>query len=409
MRVLHINQSDLFGGAAIAAYRLHQGLLAQGVESRLLVGKVMGLDRRVAPTPRWPFVEKQLFRLCYLMGLNYLNHISSFRISKHPFFQEADILHFHNLHTGYFNYLAIPALTRNKPAVFTLRDMWAITGHCSYSYDCERWKTGCGKCPHPDTYPEILVDNSGLEWKLKRWAYRRSNLTIVGISRWLAEEARSSVFSGFPIYHIANGIDTESYRPLNTEICRSVLGLPADKKILLFGAHNQKAPRKGVDLLVDALEGLPDSLKNETVLLTMGTSGNSISETTGIVTIDLGFLNSDRLKVIAYSAADLFLFPTRQDAFGLVAQESVACGTPVVSFNVGGVPDIVRPGMTGYLAKPEDPRDFSNGILQLLGDEKLRFQMRQKCRQIAIQEWDLGQQTKRYIELYERILRETSS
>jgi len=287
--------------------------------------------------------------------------------------------------------------------------MWAITGHCSYSYDCERWKTGCGKCPHPDTYPEILVDNSGLEWKLKRWAYRRSNLTIVGISRWLAEEARSSVFSGFPIYHIANGIDTESYRPLNAEICRSVLGLPADKKILLFGAHNQKAPRKGADLLVDALEGLPDSLKNETVLLTMGTSGNSISETTGIVTIDLGFLSSDRLKVIAYSAADLFLFPTRQDAFGLVAQESVACGTPVVSFNVGGVPDIVRPGITGYLAKPEDPRDFSNGILQLLGDEKLRFQMRQKCRQIAIQEYDLRQQARRYLELYERILRETSS
>jgi glycosyltransferase involved in cell wall biosynthesis len=338
------------------------------------------------------------------MGLNYLNHISSFRIPKHPFFQEADILHFHNLHTGYFNYLAIPALTREKPAVFTLRDMWGITGHCSYSYDCERWKTGCGKCPHPDTYPEILVDSSGLEWRLKQWSYRRSNLTIVGISRWLTEQARSSILSCFPVYHIANGIDTESYQPLNLEKCRFVLGLPANKKVLLFGAHNLKAPRKGVDLLVNALRSLPGSLKNEIVLLTMGTSGDSISEITEMATINLGFLSSDRLKSIAYSAADLFLFPTRQDAFGLVAQEAVACGTPVVSFNGGGVPDIVRPGITGYLAEPENTKDFAAGIVQLLEDDGLRRRMENQCREIALREYALEQQTKKYLDLYHHVL-----
>ena len=406
MNVLHINQSDIYGGAAIAGYRLHQGLLAQGIDSHLLVGKALTSSQRVATVPRWVHIETQLFRLGWLLGLNYLNHISTFTIPKHPFFKKADILHFHNLHTGYFNYMAIPWLMRAKPAVFTLRDMWSFTGHCSYTYDCDRWKIGCGKCPHRDTYPEIRVDNTRLEWKLKNWAYSRSALTVVTLSRWLADQAKESMLGRFPIYHIANGIDTDSYRPLDREKCRSLLGIPLHKKVLMFGAYDDKSPRKGGDLLLKALQNLPHSLQGDLFLLTMGEAGEVITEAAGISTLNLGFIGSDRLKSIAYSAADLFLFPTRAEAFGQVAQEAITCGTPVVSFNVGGVPDSVRPGITGYLAKPEDHKDFSNGVLQLLEDERLRAQMSRKCREIAIEEYDLGQQTKRYIELYDRILNE---
>ena len=138
MKILHINQSDISGGAAIAGYRLHQGLLAQGIDSKLLVGNVKTDDPHVAAVLRNPRIENQLNRISYRLGLNYINLLSSFAIPNHQFYQEADILNFHNLHTGYFNYLAIPKLTKSKPAVFTLHDMWSFTGHCAYSYDCDK-------------------------------------------------------------------------------------------------------------------------------------------------------------------------------------------------------------------------------------------------------------------------------
>lgn len=404
MNILHINQSDIAGGAAIAAFRLHQGLLAQGVNSYMLVGRALTSSQRIATVPRWPHIETQLFRLGYLFGLNYLNHISTFTIPKHPFFNKAEILHLHNLHTGYFNYLAIVSLTRLKPTVFTIRDMWSFTGHCSYSYDCERWKIGCGKCHHRDIYPEVKIDNTRLEWKLKNWVYRHSNMTIVALSRWLAEQARDSILGRFSILHIANGIDTDSFQPLDKEKCRSLLGIPVHKKVLMFGAYNQRSPRKGANLLLKALEKLPLSLKKEVFLLMMGEAGEAYTEVAEIPTMNLGFINGDRFKAIAYSAADLFLFPTRAEAFGLVAQEALTCGTPIVAFNVGGVSDLVRPGITGYLARPEDYRDFSNGISLLLEDEGLRLRMSKQCREVAIQEYDLKQQTRKYIELYEQIL-----
>jgi glycosyltransferase involved in cell wall biosynthesis len=404
MKVLHINQSDIAGGAAIAGYRLHQGLLLQGINSRLLVGTVKTSSDRVAATPSKPSVEREIFRLTNRLGLNYINMISSFEIPKHSFYKEADILNFHNLHTGYFNYLVIPLLTENKSAIFTLHDMWSFTGHCAYSYDCERWKMGCGKCPYPEVQPYVYRDNTHLEWKLKNWVYSRSNLTLVTLSRWLTEQAKQSMLNRFPVHHIPNGIDTEAYQPLEAEQCRSLLGIAKGKKVLMFGAESLKDSRKGGDLLLKALSSLPESLKAETVLLTLGNGGEAISEAAGMATLNLGYVSSDCLKAIAYSAADLFIFPTRADNLPLVLQESMACGTPMVSFKIGGVPDLVRPGVTGYLAAPEDAQDFCNGIVQLLEDQNLRDQMTQQCRAIALAEYPLELQAQRYIELYGQAL-----
>ena len=154
MNVLHINQSDLYGGAGIAGYRLHQGLLAQGVNSRLIVGTMISKEDRVSFVPPIPHIEKKFLGLTKRYGLNYLNIISTYTIiPKHPFFLDAHILNFHNLHSGYFNYTAIPFLNRRKPIVLTLHDMWSFTGHCAYSYDCNRWITGCGRCPYPGELP----------------------------------------------------------------------------------------------------------------------------------------------------------------------------------------------------------------------------------------------------------------
>jgi glycosyltransferase involved in cell wall biosynthesis len=404
MKILHINQSDVGGGAAIAGYRLHQGLLEQGIDSKLLVGTVKLDSDRISTFPRKQRIEKQLFRITNRLGLNYINLVSSFDIPKHKFYQDADILNFHNLHTGYFNYLAIPRLTEAKPTFFTLHDMWSFTGHCAYSYDCDKWKIGCGKCPYPDTYPAIYRDNTRLEWKLKDWVYSKSNITIVAPSRWLTEQAKASMLNRFPIHHIPHGINTNAYQPLDPLLCRNLLGIPENKKVLLFGAESLKDSRKGGDLLLKALQMLPQSLKSETIILTFGSGGETIASQIDTPTINLGYVSSDRLKSLAFSAADLFIFPTRADNLPLVLQESMASGTPMVSFDIGGVSDLVRHNITGYLAKPEDTQDFSNGIVNLLEDDQLRQTMSQNCRKIALEEYNLERQAKRYIELYQEVL-----
>jgi glycosyltransferase involved in cell wall biosynthesis len=286
--------------------------------------------------------------------------------------------------------------------------MWSFTGHCAYSYDCDRWKIGCGKCPYPEAYPAIQRDNTHLEWTLKNWVYERSHLTIVTPSRWLAEQAQLSMLSRFPIHHIPNGVKTNLYQPLDPEQCKAVLGIPVTKRVLMFGAEILGDLRKGADLLLKVLQGLPQSLKSEVLLLTFGKSGDEITKAADMEVFNLGYIGGDRMKAIAYSAADLFLFPTRADNLPLVLQESMACGTPMVSFKVGGVPDLVRPGVTGYLANPEDIKDFQDGILELLEDPDLRAQMGQNCREIALQEYSLALQTQRYIELYQQILSQQS-
>ncbi|WYL98965.1 MAG: glycosyltransferase family 4 protein [Gloeotrichia echinulata CP02] len=405
MKILQINQSDIAGGAAIAGYRLHQGLLNQGIDSKLLVGIVKTDSDRVAVVPSRTRVDNLVRRVTWRIGFNYVDQISSFDISQHRFYQDADVLNFHNLHTGYFNYLVIPKLTQSKPAIFTLHDMWSFTGHCAYSFDCDRWTIGCGKCPYPDTYPEIKRDNTRLEWKLKDWVYSKSHLTIVTPSKWLSEQAKKSMLNRFPIHHIPNGIDTEAYQPIDAEKCRDILGIAPNKKVLMFGAESLKDSRKGADLLVKALQNLPEALKSEILLLTLGNGSEKTTDLVGIPTLNLGYVSSDRLKSIAYSAADLFIFPTRADNLPLVLQESMACATPMISFKIGGVADLVRPGITGYLAQPEDIQDFSNGIVQLLEDTELRKNMSDNCRKIAIKEYSLELQAKRYIELYKQVLR----
>jgi glycosyltransferase involved in cell wall biosynthesis len=404
MKILHINQSDIDGGAAIAGYRLHQGLLSKGIQSRQLVGHKSTNSNLVVQVPRSPHIERNLARITYRLGLNNLNNQTTNNISTHDFYREADILNFHNLHTGYFNYLAIDNLTAHKPAVLTLHDMWSFTGHCAYSYTCTKWQTGCGKCPDLEIYPSVQRDNTAIEWKLKNWVYSRSNLTIVSPSQWLTEQAQKSILNRFPIHHIPNGIDTTIYQPLDKQQCRSVLNIPKNKQVLLFGAANLADTRKGGDLLHQALVNLPQNIKDNTIILTLGGSGEALEKAIGIPTLSFGYVTSDHLKAIIFSAADLFIFPTRADNLPLVLQESMACGTPMVSLKIGGVPDLVRPGTTGYLATPEDPEDFRNGIVQLLEDNHLRETMGKNCRSIVLAEYTLEQQSDRYIQLYRDLL-----
>lgn len=404
MNILHINQSDIQGGASIAGYRLHQGLLDSGVQSRMLVGYPQTDSDRVAAVPRRLLLENIIERFTKRLGLNYVHFIHTKKIAQHPFYHSANVLNFHNLHSGYFSYLEIAALTAHKPAIWTLHDMWSFTGHCAYSYDCDRWKMGCGDCPYPETYPRIYRDGTHLEWRLKQRTYQKSNLAIVTPSRWLFDQVQHSMLNRFAVHHIPYGVDTSIYQPLDREQCRTQLSIPATHQVILVAAADLKDPRKGVDLLIQALQHLPNDLQSETTLLILGACDRSVTDSIKMPVIQLGYVSDDRDKAIAYNAADLVVFPTRADNLPLVLQESLACGTPIVSFEIGGVPDLVRPDITGYLAHPEDSNDLSNGIIQLLKNKLLRDRMREQCRKIAVTEYALELQTKRYIDLYHQVL-----
>jgi glycosyltransferase involved in cell wall biosynthesis len=391
---------DLAGGAVIAANRLFHGLRKQGVNAKMLVGKSSFENDNIKILPHNFTGEKILSRLNVPFGLNYIQYYSTFSLSKNEFFKQADVLNFHTIHSGYFNYLALPKLTHLKPAVFTLHDAWSFTGHCGVSYDCEKWKTGCGKCPYPNNYPPIKRDATKLEWKIKENIFSRSKLTIVTPSKWLMNLAKQSLIGRLDIHHIPYGLDTEVFKPLDPAHCRNVLGIPKEKKVLMFGAMGLTEYGKGGDLLVKALKKIPDSVKKSVVLLTLGQADELFKNNIDILTINLGYVSGDRMKAIAFSAADIFVFPTRSDNHPCIVQESLACGTPVISFNVTGVPELVRPGITGYLAQPENADDFLTKILQLLEEDKKREDMKISCRQIAVEEYGLDIQAQRYKELF---------
>jgi glycosyltransferase involved in cell wall biosynthesis len=410
MRVLQVHTSDYVGGGggAIAMYRLHLGLRKAGVDSKILCG-TKSIDSphtfQIPHSPRLRELGSKIRKVTSRLGLNDIHYLNSFGVKQHQAYLNADIVNFHGTH-GFFSYLAIPSLTEDKPGVFTLHDVWPFTGHCAVSYDCERWKIGCGRCPYPEAHPAIRRDNTRLEWKLKDWVYSRSNLAIVTLCNQVTKQAKQSMLNRFAIHQIPNGVDTEVYEPLDPEQCRSLLGIPPDKKVLMVAALRLDQSHKGGNLLLKSLQGLPESLKAETVLLLLGGRGEAIARSVDLQTINLGYVSHDRLKAICYSAASLFIHPTRADNLPLVLQESMACGTPTVAFGVGGVPDLVRPGITGYLAEPEDAQDLCNGIVQLLEDEPLRDYLGQQGRAVVLEEYSLNLQVQRYVQLYNQVLQD---
>ena len=407
MKITHINLGNsarFGGGTSIATVRLHNTLKKLGVESEILCAHLDGhvSGAQGLPTPGWlNKIEVLLKKATKPIGLNDIHAINSFLLKHADAIKHTDLIHLHCIHHGYFNFLSLPSLTAEKPAIYTMHDTWAFTGHCAISYHCDRWKTGCGKCPSLDLIPAVSRDNTHLEWKLKNWAFQNSDLTIVSPSNWITKMVKESMLSHFPVYQIPHGIDLEKFQPLDPECCRYTLGIPRNKAVLMFVGSLSKS--KGGDILLAALNGLPDSLKADLVLLIMGEHSVEASQLPGIDICHVGGLSNDVVKSIAYSAADLFLFPTRGESFGLVALESIACSTPVVSFKIGGVPDIVRHGVTGYLAEPESVDDFREGIIQLLEDNNLRIEMGKQGRQIALEEFSIELEAKRYKAVYENV------
>lgn len=407
MRVLHLSATGVDGGgAAIATYRLHQGLRDAGTGSRVLVGNDTTSDPTVDGTSgrlgRW----SQLIR----KGLDLLP-VYYYRDRDSGPFSPAwlperrrkqiepgtlDIVHLHWVAGGFLNPKTIADL--NVPVVWTMHDMWPFTGGCHYSKGCERYVDSCGACPHLGS--ERPDDLSRSVWTRKQEAYREANLTVVSPSRWLAECARnSSLFGDVRVEVIPNGIDTHVYRPRDRSMGVERLGLDPDVRYILYGA-DYETPRKGWDLLRDATEQLQSA--EDVRLLVFGNSEVD-SERVPIPVSHLGYLSENDLR-IAYSTADVTVIPSRQDNLPNIGVESLASGTPVVAFEVGGLPDIVTHKQTGYLASSFDTTDLANGIEWVINDEDRITQLSEAARQSATDRFELQTVAQQYAELYEELL-----
>ena len=405
MKIVHLNTHDVSGGAARAAHRLHTGLRNAGHDSRMVVAHAARQSDAVASVVSGaPLATMMAQRFVSAAGrrLSLQNVIPWPRtVVGHPWVRAADIVHMHNIHGNYLPLTHLASLSKQRPVIWTLHDMWPLTGHCSFAFDCARWETGCGACPQIEAEVRLRRDTTALHWRLKRWAYGQSDLTVVAPSRWLAEIARRSPLLGrFPVRQIPYGLDTGVFRPLERAMARDLLGLPRDRMLTLFAADDAADPRKGSGYFVQALMRMPERLREEMGVVLLGQNTSSIALPAGVASWDLATINDDRLLAAAFSAADLFVCPTLADNLPNTVLESVACGTPVVAFDSGGVSDIVRPMETGYLAPSRDAEALAHGLELLLTDTALRSRIGERCRAVATQEYSLPVQVERYLDLY---------
>lgn len=413
MKLLHISRVDNNGGASKSAYRLHQALLEAGLSSRMLVQEKGTSDNTVIDahsnaTRRLTRLFADMDKLPLRLYPNRKRAIFSLqcfpdRIDKKVRKLNPDIVHLHWICKGC---IQIETLKKfRKPLVWTLHDMWPFTGGCHFSRGCERYALSCGDCPHL---------GSGRDWDLSSWVWHRKkkaweeiDLTIVALSNWMAGCARtSSLFRNFRIEVIPNCIDTNLYKPINRYQARHELGLPQGKKVILFGAPDPgRTPRKGFDLLLKALkEALKSDMLPNAELVVFGNFPSSLKPQVSLKIHYLGQINDEVKLVQAYSAADVFVLPSREDNLPNTALEAMACGTPCVAFHIGGVPDLIDHEKNGYLAPPFDTQALAQGIARLLIDNNLNKRMSHNARQKVEMRFTPEKVAQQYINLYTDIL-----
>ncbi|BAZ53537.1 group 1 glycosyl transferase [Nostoc sp. NIES-4103] len=413
MQVLLINSSDIQGGAARAAYRLHQGLQYIGVTSHMLVHEKSSNDKAVF-APKIALFQgiARAKKTVETLPLKFYR-----QRSKTPYSLQwlpdtivpkvnqinPDIINLHWINAGFMQIETITKLKR--PLVWTLHDMWPFTGGCHYSGDCEGYLKSCGGCPQLGSNKNW--DLSSWTWQRKAQALTNFNLTIVSPSTWLANCARaSSLFKNLQIEVIPNGIDTQKYRPINKRIAQELLNLPQDKQLILFGAlHATSVPRKGFHLLKQALESLSKSgWKDRLEVAILGASQPENPPDFGFKAHYLGICNDDISLALVYSAADVFVLPSIEENLANTVMEAIACATPCVAFNIGGTSDMIEHEINGYLAQPFKTEDLAQGIAWVLQNQERYEKLSYRSREKAEQKFSLEIQANRYVSLFEEIV-----
>ncbi|EFA68198.1 glycosyltransferase family 4 protein [Cylindrospermopsis raciborskii] len=409
MKIIHINHSDILGGASRAAYRIHKALRLHGVNSTMAVnvaqsgdwtvnghktklGKILAKIR-----PQIGALFQQIFQT-----ENKVLHSPAIIPStwvKRLNASDGDILHLHWLNGEMLSISDIGNL--DKPIVWTLHDMWAFCGAEHYTEEF-RWREGYWKDNRPDYEGGFDLNRWTWNRKIKRW---KKPLQIVTPSQWLADcVAKSHLMHNWPVKVIPYAIDTKIWQPFDKNLARKLLDLPTDVPLLLFGAvGGDRDPRKGFDLLRSAL----NLLRGQFAGLELVVFGKLEPREP----IDLGFpiqytghLHDDLSLRILYSAADAMVIPSRQDNLPNTGLEAHACATPVIAFNIGGLPDIVEHGKTGYLAKAFHADDLAVGIQWVLSDHSRLSDLGLAARERAIGRWANNLIADQYCKVYNEVL-----
>ena len=419
MRIVQINTSDIRGGAARAAYRLHCALRQAGADSSMAVVQKSSTDPfvlAVEPTNDAETEGESFFFLravqeqyisCHRTELSntlFTFPYPGYDVAHLPTVAAADVV---NLH--WVAFCQSPVTLRRlfdleKPVVWTLHDMWPFTGGCHYAATCEGYRTDCAGCPQ---LAEDPFDLPAAVLRDKIELFRGANLTIVTPSKWLAACARESrLFRGVRVEAIPNALETELYLPTPKREAKKALGIPADTVTLLFGAENAEERRKGFQELVAAIGHCRENESFRTLadqgkvrVICFGRADAALA-TLGLPTVSLGYLTSDEQIARVYAAADIFVLPSLEDNLPNTMLEAMSCATPVIAFDVGGMPDLVTDGKTGLLVPPGDVRALGAAIASLVANPELRADMGRNCRALVTGQYDLKHQARNYLELY---------
>lgn len=421
------------GGAGTAARRLHQRLLDKDVTSRFNFWKdessqrldksyrKLDFQRRV-PYPWFTTISKKIERhrrrqICRQYDTHLATRPENFELFSIPWslekshvnFEElgSDVVHLHWM-AFFIDYPSFfGSIPDSKPIVWSFHDMNPLTGGCHYSSGCSRFTVGCGSCPQiSNSHPR---DVSFTGFRDKQRALKNKSLTIVTPNLWLSELAQHSrVFPESTQYRVIPlGLDEDQFRPIEKRQARKELGLDLDKNFIAFGAEDIQNYRKGFHHLLAALKKVGQ--QRDVQCLVFG-SGQLPDDRGGLPPMhEFGFVDSNQKQQLIYSAADLFVLPSREDNQPQTGLESMACGTPVVGFRAGGIPEYVIPGKTGLLATMGDENDMAGCITQLLVDDKLAQQLAYQAREMIVARFTAEQQASAYINMYSEILAGHSS
>lgn len=414
MNLLILNAFDNQGGAAIATYRLHCGLRSIGINSHLLVqGKKTDDQSVIGPRTKWqksfaflrPYLDVVATRLYrkrqkVIFSPAWLPERLTSKVAKF----NPDIVHLFWVNAGL---LRIETLkTFKQPIVWTLHDMWPFTGGCHYDEECGKFQQSCGNCPA--LHSERERDLSRRIWGRKNISWEGVPIVVVATSHWLADMARSSsLFREQRVEVIPNGLDTERYKPVNKIVARATYNLPQDKRLILFSAFSATSDkRKGNQYLVRALEKMSRvGWGSKAELVIIGASRPENPPDMGMKVHYMGHLHDEISQVLLYSAADVVVAPSMQENLSNTVMESLACGTPVVAFDIGGMPDMIDHQINGYLATPFESDDLADGVMWVLENEGRHEMLAQRARQTVEERYALKTVANRYLTLYQSILK----
>ena len=417
MRVLIVNTSERTGGAAVAASRLMKALNNNGVKAKMLVRDketdaltVVGLPK--SPMLHWHFLWERFVIFCrlhfsrkHLFEIDIAN--AGTDITKLREFQEADIIHLHWINQGMLSLGGIRKILQSgKPVVWTMHDIWPATAICHLTMGCHYYINRCAKCKYLPGGGSSH-DLSSRVWRKKQQMLAEGNIYFVACSRWLESEAKSSaLLKGQKITSIPNPIDTHIYKKGNKQEARQRLGLPQEKKLILFASQRVTNENKGMSYLVEACRQLSNLKKDLCEVVILGGHAEEVVGQLPMKAHPLGYVNDEQRIVDVYHAADVFVLPSLSENLPNTIMEAMACGVPCVAFKVGGIPEEIDHLKNGYVAAYRDAADLAKGIAWVLQEadyESLSEQAVHKVTQcysqqsVAIKYLDVYQQAMAFI------------